>query len=73
MSDSSFERAIDTMTDNLEAEVKAFGERVKEDKSVEIAYSDDYRGAYTPLVVLLALALALLSPVRGFRRSAVDR
>lgn len=73
LSDSSFERAIDTMTDNLEAEVKAFGERVKEDKSVEIAYSDDYRGAYTPLVVLLALALALLSPVRGFRRSAVDR
>ena len=69
LSDSSFERAIYTMTENLEAEVKAFGERVKEDKSVEIAYSDNYRGAYTPLVLLLALALALLAPARDLRRS----
>ena len=69
LSDASFERAVDTMTENLEAEVKAFGERVKEDKSVEIAYSDNYRGAYTPLLVLLALALAVLWPARGTRRS----
>ena len=72
ISDLSFERAIATMTTNLDTEIKQFGKRVKEDKSVAIAYSENYRGSSASFALLLALGLAVgLAPQRTRRRRPV--
>ncbi len=68
ISDASFAGAIETMTRNLDAEIEAFGKRVKEDKSVEIAYSKNYRGASAPFALLGVLGLAVLLMARTLRR-----
>ena len=68
ISDSSFAGAIETMTRNLDAEIEAFGKRVKEDKSVEIAYSKNYRGASATFALLGVLGLAVLLMARTPRR-----
>ncbi len=56
----SFERAAASMTENLKAEIERFGEKVKEDGSVQIAYakSKGTRAASAPWLLLLALAVA---------------
>ena len=65
----SFERAIATMTTNLDTEIKEFGKRVKQDQSVAIAYSENYRGSSASFALLLALALAVgLAPQRTRRK-----
>jgi len=68
MSDLSFGRAMDTMAANLEEEIETFGKRVKEDKSVEIAYSKNYRGASVGFLLLCILGLAFLLPARRAAR-----
>ena len=68
VSDVSFESAIVKMSENLEIEIQAFGNRVKADKSVQIAYSDRYSGSSVPLFLLCTLALAALFAPRGARR-----
>ena len=69
ISDVSFEHAITEMSKNLEAEIGEFGKRIKADKSVEIAYSRNYRGSSVPIAVLVVLALAALFAPRRTRRS----
>ncbi|MYA15340.1 MAG: rhombotarget lipoprotein [Gammaproteobacteria bacterium] len=69
ISDLSFENAIGEMSKNLEAEIGKFGKRVKADKSVEIAYSRNYKGSWVPVQVLVGLALAVLWVPRRIRRS----
>ncbi len=68
ISDASFESAVSKMSESLETEIDAFGERVKSDKSVQIAYSRDYSGSSVPLLLLCTLALAALLAPRGTRR-----
>ena len=68
ISDVSFAEAMAAMSTNLEAEVDQFGKRIKEDKSVEIAYSKDYKGASVPWSVLAVLALVALVAPRRLRR-----
>ena len=68
ISDVSFESAVAKMSDNLETEIDKFGERVKADKSVQIAYSRDYSGSSAPLFLLCTLALAALFAPRGTGR-----
>ena len=59
LSDLSFEHAAAEMSKNLEAEIGEFGKRVKQDKSVEIAYSNRYKGSSTAPWLLGVLALAV--------------
>lgn len=59
VSDMSFERAVGEMSKNLEAEIEKFGNRVKEDESVQIAYAKGYKGSWVPVPLIAALALAL--------------
>ena len=68
ISDVSFESAVAKMSKNLETEIDKFGKRVKADKSVQIAYSKDYKGSSVPLFLLCTLALAALFAPRGARR-----
>ncbi|MCE2426198.1 MAG: rhombotarget lipoprotein [Pseudomonadales bacterium] len=69
MSDVSFAKAMAAMSTNLQAEVDQFGKRIKEDKSVEIAYSKNYKGASLSWGVLAVLALAaLVAPGRVRRK-----
>lgn len=68
LSDLSFERAVAEMSKNLETEIGEFGKRVKEDKSVEIAYSKRYKGSSAPPWLLGALALVACFAPRGSRR-----
>ena len=68
ISDASFESAVAKMSENLETEIDKFGERVKADKSVQIAYSRDYSGSSAPLFLLCTLALVALFAPRGTRR-----
>ena len=68
LSDLSFERAVEEMSKNLDTEIGEFGKRVKQDKSVEIAYSRNYRGSWVPVPVLVVLALAVLWAPRRIRR-----
>ena len=65
----SFERAVGEMSKNLEAEIEKFGNRIKEDESVQIAYSKGYKGSWAPVPLLVALALAVLWVPRRIRRS----
>ena len=71
VSDMSFERAVGEMSKNLEAEIEKFGNRVKEDESVQIAYAKGYKGSWVPvpLIAALALALAVLWVPQKIRRS----
>jgi len=69
LSDLSFERAAEEMSKNLESEIGEFGKRVKQDKSVEIAYSRNYQGSWVPVPVLVVLALGVLWSPRRIRRS----
>ena len=68
ISDVSFEHAIAEMSKNLEAEIGKFGKRIKDDKSVEIAYSRNYKGSSMPISVLIVLTLAALFAPRRTRR-----
>lgn len=72
ISDVSFERAIGEMSNNLEAEIGKFGKRVKADKSVEIAYSRNYKGSWAPVPLVVVLALSVLWVPRRIRRSLSD-
>ena len=64
----SFALAAETMTENLNAEIKEFGERVKKDKSVQIAYSEGYKGSSASAALLLVLALTAVLVPRRIRR-----
>lgn len=68
VSDASFERAVGEMCKNLEAEIGKFGKRVKEDESVQIAYSKGYKGSSVQALLLCTLALAALFAPGGPRR-----
>lgn len=68
LSDLSFERAVAEMSKNLETEIGEFGKRVKQDQSVEIAYSDRYKGSSAPPWLLGALALVACFAPRGLCR-----
>ena len=73
VSNLSFERATATMIGSLELEIERFGERVKDDKSVNIAYSRGYSGSSASPLVLLALALAILVAPGGIRKNAAKQ
>ena len=62
--EDSFVDATNQMAKNLEAEVELFGKRIKEDGVAEITYASDYKGAFSPLLLLFGSLLGLIALVR---------
>ena len=55
--DASFKSAARQMSENLATEVERFGERVKDEGVAEITYASNYRGSFSPLLILFGLCL----------------
>ncbi len=56
--EESFVDAANQMAANLEVEVERFGERVKEEGVAEITYASDYKGGFSPLLLLFGALFA---------------
>jgi rhombotail lipoprotein len=70
--EQSFTAAMADMTVNLEAELDSFRERISEDHSVTVSYSDSYRGgggAFGPASLALLFAAVALMRLRSGRKA----
>ena len=66
--EKSFVDAANQMATNLEAEVELFGKRIKEEGVAEIAYASDYKGAFSPLFLLIGSLLGFIALIRRWLR-----
>lgn len=72
----SFDTAIDNLSTNLEAELSSFTERIKKDKSVEIAYRPGFSGGggsmnwLVLMLCVLILTNSFLNPIKQSRHRA---
>lgn len=70
--EQSFAAAMADMTGNLETELDSFRERIKQDKSVTVSYSDRYRGgggAFDPVTLALLFAALAVMYLRRRRKA----
>ena len=66
--EKSFVEAANQMAANLKTEVELFGKRVQEEGVAEVTYASNYRGSYSPLMLLFGVLLATVALVK--RRDA---
>jgi len=71
--EESFSSAMVDMTNNLEAELHRFSERIKSDRSVVLTYREGYRGGGGAFGAGSVCALLLLSIVHVWRRRKLQQ
>lgn len=62
--EQAYLEAASLMTANLGAEVDRFGKRIKEEGVAEITYASDYKGSFSPSLLLFGSLLGVLALVR---------